>query len=107
MTTLSTHVLDTERGMPAEGVRVALYREARCLVRAETGSGGRIAELAGGLEPGSYRLEFDVAAYLEAQGRPAPFLQTVTLEFVVDSSQPHYHVPLLITPYACTSYRGS
>jgi 5-hydroxyisourate hydrolase len=108
MTTLSTHVLDVERGVPATGVRVALYLQDRCVAEAVTDSSGRIADLGGGtLQEHVYRLAFDVGAYLEAQGRPAPFLQRVTIEFAIDAGQAHYHVPLLMTPYACTSYRGS
>ena len=108
MTSLSTHVLDTERGVPAAGVRVRLYRGEHVLADALTEANGRIADVGGGaLENGMYRLEFDLATYLAAHGRPAPFLQRVSLEFLLDGSQPHYHVPLLVTPYACTSYRGS
>jgi 5-hydroxyisourate hydrolase len=108
VTTLSTHVLDTERGTPAGGLRVALYRGSERLSEAQTGPDGRIADLGGErLDGGSYRLVFDVAAYLAAQGRAAPFLQRVTLDFYLDAASAHYHVPLLITPFACTSYRGS
>lgn len=110
MTTLSTHVLDTERGRPAAGVPVALYRGEQPIARATTGADGRIAGVlaaGGSLDSGTYRLEFDVAAYFASQGRAAPFLQRVSLEFQVDAADPHYHVPLLLTPYACTSYRGS
>jgi 5-hydroxyisourate hydrolase len=108
MTTLSTHVLDTERGTPAVGVDVALYRDDRPLARAETDAGGRISNLANGsLDPATYRLVFDVAAYYAAHGRDAPFLQRVSIEFRVAGSDSHYHVPLLLSPYACTTYRGS
>jgi 5-hydroxyisourate hydrolase len=108
MTSLSSHVLDTERGVPAAGVRVTLYRGEQMLVEALTEANGRIADLGGGaLDLGTYRLEFDVAGYLAAQSRAAPFVQRLSLEIVLDGSQPHYHVPLLITPYACTCYRGS
>jgi 5-hydroxyisourate hydrolase len=108
VTTLSTHVLDVERGIPAVGVRVSLYRAEVFIGSAETDGNGRIADLPGrSLEPATYRLVFDVAAYLAAQGRPAPFLQRVTIEFQADASIPHYHVPLLMSAYACTSYRGS
>lgn len=108
MTTLSTHVLDVERGVPAVGVSVALFADERPLVERHTDDSGRIADLAGGsLEAGTYRLVFDVAAYLHGQGRSAPFLQRVSVDFHLDPSIPHYHVPLLISPYACTSYRGS
>ena len=108
MTSLSTHVLDVERGLPAVGVPVSLYRADQRLAAAETNHDGRIADLGGGaLETGTYRLVFDVAAYFAAQGRSAPFLRRVSLEFEMHGSDRHYHVPLLLSPYACTSYRGS
>ena len=82
MTTLSTHVLDVERGVPAAGVPVALYRDQELLATLETNIDGRIADLTGGsLAAGVYRIIFDVAAYFHAQGRQAPFLQRVTIEF--------------------------
>ncbi len=108
MTTLSTHVLDLERGTPAAGVRIALYRDGRLLGEARTDANGRIADLAGGtLEPGTYAMVFDIATYLAEQGRAAPFLQQVTLDVTFEDALAHYHVPLLMTPYACTTYRGS
>jgi 5-hydroxyisourate hydrolase len=108
VSTLSTHVLDTERGSPAVGLRVCLYRGDDRLAQSRTGDNGRIADLGGGdLEPGVYRLAFEVAEYLQAQGRPSPFLQGVSLEFQIEADQAHYHVPLLMTAYACTSYRGA
>jgi len=107
MTTLSSHVLDLELGTPAGGVRVALFRGEQFVADAETSANGRIADLGGTLSAGTYRLEFHLAAYLSAHDRAAPFLQRVSIEFLLDGSQAHYHVPLLVTPYACTSYRGS
>jgi 5-hydroxyisourate hydrolase len=108
VSSLSTHVLDIDRGAPAIGMRVSLFRGQDRLAESRTGDTGRIADMGGGdLEPGTYRLVFDVANYLSAQDRPAPFLQRVSLEFRVEADQPHYHVPLLLSPYACTSYRGS
>ncbi len=109
MTTLSTHVLDIERGAPAVGVPIALYQGEQPLAVAETNADGRIADLTGGssLEAGSYRLVFDVAAYFARQGRAVVFLQRVSIDFQVNAADPHYHVPLLLSPYACTSYRGS
>jgi 5-hydroxyisourate hydrolase len=100
-------VLDIERGAPAAGVPIALYRGEQPLAMAETNGDGRIADLAGGssLATGSYRLVFDVAAYFARQGRAAPFLQRVSVQ--VNTADGHYHVPLLVSPYACTSYRGS
>jgi 5-hydroxyisourate hydrolase len=107
VTTLSTHVLDIERGIPAVGVRVTLHRDDAQLASAETNADGRIPDLAGvSLQPGTYRIAFDVAAYFARQQRAAPFLQGVSIEFRVQDER-HYHVPLLMSPYACTSYRGS
>jgi 5-hydroxyisourate hydrolase len=103
---LSTHVLDTERGQPARGVPVSLFLGGRLLADGRTDADGRIARLAADLEAGTYRLVFDVAAYFAAQGRPAPFLQRLGLEVSMDDDR-HYHVPLLLGAYACTTYRGS
>ena len=95
---ISTHVLDTERGRPAPGVRVELYRGEELLAAGETDSDGRIPELAGNVEPGSYRLVFLPVS--------SPFFKRVELEIVLDDSR-HFHVPLLLSSYSCTSYRGS
>lgn len=109
---ISTHVLDTERGEPAEGVPVALARwDGSRLVRlaeAETNADGRIADLLGGpLEPGGYQIIFDVAAYFRELDGDVPFLSRVTIDFEIGDDTRHYHVPLLISRYACSSYRGS
>jgi 5-hydroxyisourate hydrolase len=108
MTRLSTHVLDVERGVPAAGVLISLYRGEQLVAHAETDADGRVGNLAGGaVEPGIYRLVFDVAAYFATEQRTAPFLQRVSIEFQVNVADDHCHVPLLLSPYACTSYRGS
>lgn len=108
MTTLSSHVLDTERGMPASDVSITLVRDGQQIAHVLTDTDGRVRDVAGqSLASGTYGLVFDVAGYFAAQGRPAPFLRSVTITFAVDDADTHYHVPLLITPYACTSYRGS
>lgn len=108
MTTLSTHVLDIERGVPAPGVPVSLYRGEHCLAHAHTNTEGRIPDLASdSLADGTYRIEFDALAYFTSQGRAAPFLKRISIEFEVHARDRHYHVPLLLSPYACTSYRGS
>jgi 5-hydroxyisourate hydrolase len=93
---LSTHVLDTAAGRPASGVRVELVREREVVANGETNADGRIPELAAGLEPGRYALVF---------WPPSPFFTRVELE--VDVVDGHYHVPLLVSPYGCASYRGS
>jgi 5-hydroxyisourate hydrolase len=93
---LSTHVLDLERGVPARGVRVELWQED-LVAAAETDGDGRIAELAADLQPGTYRIFF--------RPRGSPFFKGVGLE--VELAEGHYHVPLLVSSYGCTTYRGS
>jgi 5-hydroxyisourate hydrolase len=108
VTTLSTHVLDIERGSPAVGVPIELLLGERLLARASTNADGRIADLAGvDLPSGTYRLVFDVATYFTAEGGEASFLRRVSIDFDLDGADAHYHVPLLLSRYACTSYRGS
>ena len=93
--TISTHVLDTERGRPAAGVRVELYRGEELIGSGETDGDGRIRDLGEG-GPGTYRLVFHP---------PSPFFRRVELE--VELGEGHYHVPLLVSSYACATYRGS
>jgi 5-hydroxyisourate hydrolase len=92
---ISTHVLDTAGGKPAAGVRVELFRLDELLASAETDADGRIRELAD-VGPGTYRLVFHP---------PSPFFTRVELELVLGDDD--YHVPLLVSPYACATYRGS
>jgi 5-hydroxyisourate hydrolase len=106
VTTLSTHVLDIELGVPAADLAVAVFQGGQLVADARTNRDGRVPELAA-VEPGTYRIEFDAAAYFSSTGRQAPFLQRVSIEFAVSRGARHYHVPLLLSPYACTSYRGS
>jgi 5-hydroxyisourate hydrolase len=93
--TLSTHVLDTEAGRPATGVRVELWRDEDLVGFGETDGDGRIRELAKG-DAGTYRLVFVP---------PSPFFRRVELE--LELADGHYHVPLLVSSYACATYRGS
>jgi 5-hydroxyisourate hydrolase len=95
VTSLSTHVLDTAAGKPAAGVRVEVTRGGEPVAAAETDGDGR-ARLADDLEPGVYRIAFSP---------PSPFFTRVELEVVLGDA--HYHVPLLISPYGCASYRGT
>ena len=109
---ISTHVLDTERGEPAAGVTVRLARwdgeVLAPLAGAETDPDGRIASLAPApLRVGRYQLSFDVAAYFLARGGPPPFLSRVSIDFEIADPRRHYHVPLLVSRFACSSYRGS
>jgi len=108
--TISTHVLDTTRGEPAAGVAVTLWRlEGKEHVpqgSRETDADGRIAALGdGALTAGLYRLSFEVGAYYKRKAL-TPFLDRVTLDFHVNETR-NYHIPLLMSPYACSSYRGS
>ena len=93
---VSTHVLDTERGRPAAGVSVRLLAGEHELGAAQTDDDGRVRELASGLEPGEYRLVF---------APPSPFFREVALTVTLEDG--HYHVPLLVSSYGCASYRGS
>jgi 5-hydroxyisourate hydrolase len=93
---VSTHVLDTKAGKPAAGVRVELARGEDVVASGETDEDGRVRELAGELEPGRYALVF---------WPPSPFFTRVELE--IELEEGHYHVPLLVSPYGCASYRGS
>ena len=92
---ISTHILDTATGRPAAGVRVELFRGDELVAWADTDADGRIRELAD-VEPGVYRLVFHP---------PSPFFRRVELE--VELGDGHHHVPLLVSPYGCASYRGS
>ena len=93
---VSTHVLDTSTGRPAAGVRVELFRDKALLASGETDGDGRIRELAAGVEPGAAELVFHP---------PSAFFRRVALEVVLEDG--HQHVPLLVSPYSCASYRGS
>ena len=115
---LSTHVLDTMHGCPAAGMAVELYTvkgEAATLVKKLTlNADGRTPDgplyKDGELKNGTYRLVFDVAAYFNARGATLPepnFLGRVTLDFGVADASQHYHVPLLVSPWAYSTYRGS
>jgi 5-hydroxyisourate hydrolase len=97
MATLSTHVLDTASGRPASGVAISLERDGAVIARGVTDGDGRVAQLAGSLTPGRYRLVF------ELEGR---FFRRVALDVEIGSDS-KYHVPLLVTPFGVTSYRGS
>src|SRR5579859_573394 len=104
---ISTHVLDTERGIPASGVPVNLSRwDGNQLVRLgqdETDADGRIRTLLfDSLEAGSYQITFEVAAYFRELDGEIPFLSRVVIEFEVLDTTRHYHIPLLLSRYSCT-----
>jgi 5-hydroxyisourate hydrolase len=116
---LTTHVLDTASGRPAAGLRIELARveddgsSRRPLKTATTNEDGRCdAPLLEGaeLQPGVYELVFRVGDHFRAAGLDLPeppFLDTVPIRFGIAAGDQHYHVPLLISPYAYSTYRGS
>jgi len=110
MTTLSTHILDTASGRPAEGMQVTLLHDDRVLFEGVSNADGRcpdLKEIAVG--QGAYVLQFAVAAYFRAQGQDLPeppFLDIVQIDFGM-GKEGHYHVPLLVSPYGYSTYRGS
>ena len=114
---LSTHVLDTMHGSPAAGMEVALFTtdgEQATLVRRFTlnADGRSDAPLYDNstLKVGTYRLVFDVAGYFKARGVTLPepnFLNRVALDFGIAHTDQHYHVPLLVSPWSYSTYRGS
>ena len=105
---LSTHVLDATDGTPAAGVRVELVSpDGGVLASAVTDSDGRVAEIApDGLTAATYSLVFATGDYFAARGRET-FYPEVTVTFVLDDPQRGYHVPLLLSPFAYSTYRGS
>ena len=105
-TAITTHVLDTARGRPAEGVAIVLERaDGERVGSGTTDADGRLREL-GFVEPGHYRLTFDTGAYFTAGGQDG-FYPEVVVNFTVAQGEDHYHVPLLLNPYGYSTYRGS
>jgi 5-hydroxyisourate hydrolase len=111
MSTVTTHVLDTSQGRPAAGVPVQLERlvdgEPSLVAAASTDNDGRVRELGpDGLPPGTYRVVFDTGAYFARSGQRT-FYPEVAVSFLVESADGHYHVPLVLSPFAYSTYRGS
>lgn len=114
---LTTHVLDTARGCPAEGIKVQLYRIAaggeRCLLTQVTNADGRTDEpllTEADMATGVYELRFGVGAYFaswDASLPNPPFLTQVPIRFGIADATAHYHVPLLVSPWSYSTYRGS
>ena len=107
MTSISTHVLDAALGAPAAGVAVEIEGPDGFRSRAATDDDGRVGALAtGDLAAGTYRLRFDTAAYFEGTGQQG-FYPEVVIAVTIDPARGHHHVPLLLAPYAYSTYRGS
>lgn len=110
---LTTHVLDTSIGQPASYVSLALYRQEEnenqeLLARAVTDENGRVAKLIDSSvwREGLYRLRFDTKSYFARSGKEC-FYPYCDVTFVVRDKEAHYHVPLLLSPYGYSTYRGS
>lgn len=105
---ISTHVLDTALGVPARGIAVQLISGGAVIAHGTTDADGRIVrwESSDSLAAGPYALRFHVAEYFAATSRAA-FYAAITVDFLVESGQAKYHVPLLLSPYGYSTYRGS
>jgi 5-hydroxyisourate hydrolase len=113
MSPVTTHVLDTARGVPAQGLPVLLEVRSRqgryrALARRLTDANGRVQDLmpAGPLPRGLYRLTFDTAAYFRRSRTPC-FFPSVSVLFDIRDRKAHYHVPLLLSPFGYSTYRGT
>ncbi len=113
MSAITTHVLDTSRGRPAADVPVVLERMSDAhgpdvLARGATDADGRLRDLLppGPVAPGVYRLTFDTGAYFGVHGVQA-FYPEVSVLFTVRDGEEHFHVPLLLSPFGYSTYRGS
>lgn len=109
MSTLSTHVLDTALGRPAPGIRVTLERAGDVVGSGVTDVDGRVRDLhknTASLSEGSYRLTFHVADYF-AKARRESFFTEIVVDFRIGGDAEHYHVPLLLSPFGYSTYRGS
>jgi 5-hydroxyisourate hydrolase len=108
---LSTHVLDTARGIPAAGIAITLYavdgdRRTRVAYATTNADGRTDAPLATDLTAGMYEIVFDVADYFARASTPT-FYTTVPVRFTIAAEARHYHVPLLLSPWGYSTYRGS
>jgi 5-hydroxyisourate hydrolase len=108
MSTISTHVLDTSLGKPAAGVRVSFERDDSTPIGSGvTDANGRIASLGvAAIDPGTYRLRFDTAEYFTKTNR-AVFYPEVVVAFRIEAADEHFHIPLLVSPFGYSTYRGN
>jgi 5-hydroxyisourate hydrolase len=104
MSLVTTHVLDAGKGRPAAGIPVRLETRGELVAEGRTDDDGRIRDLGPDeLEPGVYRLVFDTAEYLGPDG----FFPEITVTFRLADAAAHHHVPILLSPFAYSTYRGS
>ncbi len=106
---ISTHILDTNLGKPAAQVEVKLFHAAthELIATATTNQDGRVSDFEiNDLSEGTYQLEFEIAPYFASQ-EVKTFFPRVCIQFFIEDINQHYHIPLLISPYAYSTYRGS
>ena len=103
---ISTHILDTHLGKPAPNVTVRLIYQNQLMSEGFTNQDGRISFNVQTLQAGHYKLIYDIAPYF-SQHQLSTFFPEVCIQFYLDYLQEHYHIPLLISPYAYSTYRGS
>lgn len=113
MSQITTHVLDTSRGRPAQGIIVKIYSETNCkwseFASGVTDSDGRVANLMDSgkiLSAGNYKICFETGSYFQSTGLPS-FYPYVEVVFQIAGDGQHYHVPLLLNPFGYSTYRGS
>ncbi|MCM1013771.1 MULTISPECIES: hydroxyisourate hydrolase [unclassified Brevibacterium] len=107
MSFISAHALDSTAGTPAADLAVTLLSGEETLAQARTDTGGRVSQLGPEtLEPGTYRIVFGTGEYFTARGQDH-FHPQVTIDFTVAPGETHYHIPLLLSPFAYSTYRGS
>ncbi|MFW1785081.1 hydroxyisourate hydrolase [Acinetobacter nosocomialis] len=106
---ISTHILDTNLGKPAAQVEVKLFHAAthELIATATTNQDGRVSDFEiNDLSEGAYQLEFEIAPYFASQ-EVKTFFPRVCIQFFIEGINQHYHIPLLISPFAYSTYRGS
>jgi 5-hydroxyisourate hydrolase len=109
VSTISTHVLDTSVGKPAAGVRVTFERKnSEVLASATTDADGRVVRFAESFDvsPGAYCLRFNTSEYFTKTSRPV-FYPEVVIAFRIEAANEHFHIPLLVSPFGYSTYRGS
>jgi 5-hydroxyisourate hydrolase len=114
MSKLTTHVLDTARGRPGKNITIRLYgQDGALIVETTTNDDGRCDRPLlsdENMKAGKYRLEFEAGDYFRQSGADLPdpaFLDTIVINFGISDPAAHYHVPLLVSPYGYSTYRGS
>jgi len=110
MSSISTHVLDTATGRPAAGMVVQLDRLGAAATHVNDGitnADGRIGDLAASVPPGTYKVTFGTGDYLERHGHSEIFYPAVEIIFHIHADDEHYHIPLLLSPFGYSTYRGS